>query len=141
MSAFLPKLLDFKRNFLLLQIFGLMILVRIALKIWKLPRVLSWLQPERCVGPQDETYLRDLAYYTDRFLNIFPANPRGNCLPRSLMLFRMARQQGFPVVFHCGVRKTEEGLDGHAWLSLKGQPFLEKTRQYQEMATTVTYPP
>ena len=77
----------------------------------------------------------------DRFLGMFPANPRGNCLPRSLMLFRLARLQwlsrGYSIV---GVRRSDTELDGHAWLSLDGHPFLEHTRQHEHMAKTVTFP-
>ncbi len=89
---------------------------------------------------KDEHYIAKMANYTDALLGIFPANPKGNCLPRSLILFRLARLQGFPVVFHCGVRRSEEGLDGHAWLTLFNKPFLEPSNQHEEMVKTVTFP-
>ena len=117
-----------------------MVWVRLALKLVKLTSILAWLQPVTCSGGKDEKYVAKLANYTDRLLQIFPANPKGNCLPRSLILFRLARLQGFPVVFHCGVRRSEAGLDGHAWLTLLEQPFLENSRQHEEMVTTVSFP-
>jgi hypothetical protein len=106
----------------------------------KLTRILAWLQPATCSSGKDTQYITKLAGYTDRLLQIFPANPKGNCLPRSLILFRFARQQGFLVVFHCGVRRSEFGLDGHAWLTLRDEPFLENSRQHEEMVKTVSFP-
>lgn len=117
-----------------------MIWIRLALKLVKLGSLLAWLQPATCSGRKDEQYIARMADRTDHLLRIFPANPKGNCLPRSLILFRIARLEGLPVVFHCGVRRSEFGLDGHAWLTLNEQPFLEKSRQHEAMVKTVSFP-
>ncbi len=117
-----------------------MVWIRLALKSVKLTSLLVWLQPATCSAGQDEKYIVKMAGYTDYLLRIFPANPKGNCLPRSLILFRIARLEGLPVVFHCGVRRSELGLDGHAWLTLHEQPFLEKSRQHEAMVKTVSFP-
>ena len=117
-----------------------MVWIRLALKLVKLTSLLTWLQPATCSGGKDEKYIAKMAGYIDRLLGIFPANPKGNCLPRSLILFRIARLEGLPVVFHCGVRRSELGLDGHAWLTLLEQPFLENTRQHETMVKTVSFP-
>jgi len=113
---------------------------KLALKWVTLLNILAWLQPKNISATKDEPYVQKLAYFTDQLLRIFPGNPRGNCLPRSLMLFRLARLQGFPVVFHCGVRRDASELVGHAWLTLQEEPFLERSRQHERMVKTVSFP-
>jgi hypothetical protein len=85
--------------------------------------------------------LDDLAYYTDRWLTIFPYNVKGNCFPRSLTLYRLARRHGCHVQFHCGVAKIGETLAGHAWLTLDGKPFLEPADQWRRFTVTFSFPP
>jgi hypothetical protein len=48
---------------------------------------------------------------------------------------------GYPVVFHCGVRKELSNLDGHAWLTLDHQPFHETGQYWQDFIVTFSYPP
>ncbi len=117
-----------------------MIWIRFALKFVKLTTLLAWLQPRIGSGREDEECVAKMAYYTDALLGMFPANPKGNCLPRSLILFRLARLEGFPVVFHCGVSRSGSGLDGHAWLTHIEQPFLENSSQHQSMVKTISFP-
>lgn len=81
------------------------------------------------------------AYYTDRWLNIFPYNAKGNCFPRALSLYRLANRQGLPVQVHCGIAKIGEMLEGHAWLTLAGKPFLETGNQPRRFTLTVSFPP
>jgi hypothetical protein len=51
---------------------------------------------------------------------------RYNCWARALVLFELCRLEGIPdVVLLVGIRMGEGTLDGHAWLSRDGQPFLE----------------
>ena len=129
-----------KKYWLIFRICLLMGMIRLALKWVTLPNILACLQPKKISETKDEAFAQKLAYFTDQLLRIFPANPRGNCLPRSLMLFRLARLQGFPVVFHCGVRRDASDLVGHAWLTLHDQPFLEPTKEHEQMVKTVSFP-
>lgn len=129
-----------KKYWLIFRIFLLMGMIRLALKWVALLNILTWLHPSKISETRDTAYVEKLAYFTDQLLRIFPANPKGDCLPRSLILFRLARLQGFPVVFHCGVRRYASELVGHAWLTLHDQPFLERTRQHEQMVKTVSFP-
>ena len=114
--------------------------VRCLVAMLSLPRVLQALHADVTAVVPDRAALDDLAYYTDRWLTLFPANAKGNCFPRSLTLYRFARQLGFPVRFHCGIQRNGETLDGHAWLSLEGTAFLEPTRHWEEFTVTYSYP-
>lgn len=121
---------------------GLVVLwVRLLLRDNRLPQVLDRLSPCSKKGMPDAAAMRFLVYYVDRWLKLFPYNQRGNCFPRSLALYRFARQMGYPVVFHCGVRKDVSGLDGHAWLTLDSQAFHEPGTHWQGFTVTFFYPP
>lgn len=129
-----------KKPLLALHIIALMIVIRLGLRWLQLPRLLHFLQPSHCAKSENLHEFQRVVYYTDRLLRAFPYNKKGNCLPRSLMLYVLAPRYGYPVKFHCGVRKTETGLDGHAWLTVKGQPFWESSREPVGMVETFSYP-
>lgn len=83
----------------------------------------------------------DTVYYVDRWLALFPYNPKGNCFPRALTLFLFARRAGLPVQFNCGVMKVHQQLEGHAWLTLDGHEFLEPSSFWQAFTVTLSFPP
>lgn len=115
--------------------------IRIALRFKTLPRVLEQFGTLSANTKQNDAEMKILTCYVDRWLRRFPYNKRGNCFPRSLALYRFARQLGYPVVFHCGVRREAAGLDGHAWLTLNGQAFQEPGTHWQGFTITYSYPP
>lgn len=121
---------------------GLVVLwVRLLLRVKSLPLVLERVTPHTMSRRPDEAVMEDLAYYVDRWLQLFPYNKKGNCFPRSLSLYWFARQLGYPVLFQCGVRKDSSHLDGHAWLTLDHLPFHETGRHWQQYTVTFSYPP
>ncbi|MCS6290857.1 MAG: lasso peptide biosynthesis B2 protein [Nitrospira sp.] len=113
--------------------------VRIVSRLTSLRRLLGWLSCEISAGP-DEHAMENVAYYVDRWLALFPYNPKGNCFPRALALFFFARRAGLPVQFKCGVMKLNQQLEGHAWLVLHGHEFLEPSSHWQSFTVTVTFP-
>lgn len=121
---------------------GLVVLwVRLLLRYKRLPQVLDRLSPRSGKGTPDAAVMKFLAYYLDCWLRMFPYNRRGNCFPRALALYRFARQRGYPVRFHCGVRKEAAGLDGHAWLTLDSEAFHEPGTHWHAYTVTFSYPP
>ena len=118
-----------------------MILIPGGLRWAPLPKLLRWLSWIPLSKTEDLAGMEKMAGYTDSLLALFPYNKKGNCLPRSLILYALAPRYGFQVKFHCGVRKGEEGLEGHAWITREGQTFLEYTRQSIGMVETFIYPP
>lgn len=121
---------------------GLLILwVRLLLRLTSLPVVLAQLSPSSKLGNSDNDEMKQMAYYVDRWLQLFPYNQKGNCFPRSLALYRLARCRGYQVRFHCGVRKDSSGLEGHAWLTLESQTFHEPGTLWRDFTITFSYPP
>ena len=129
-----------KQYWLISQVVVRLSLVRILMVCVPLPLLLKGLNVIRIARRKDWGRMQTVAYYVDRFLTIFPANERGNCLPRSLVLYGFAKQYGFAVQFHCGVQWIGLKLSGHAWLSLDGDAFLEPTQQWKQFQITYSYP-
>lgn len=114
--------------------------VRLLLRVKSLPLVLDRLSCRSITERPDDREMGKLAYYVDRWLQLFPYNVKGNCFPRSLALYWFAKRLGYPVLFRCGVKKSMESLDGHAWLTVGGQPFYEPGRHWQDYTVTFLYP-
>jgi hypothetical protein len=52
---------------------------------------------------------------------------RNGCLTRGLTLFWFLRREGIDVELRFGVDpQTEQPTDGHCWLTLNGEPYLER---------------
>jgi hypothetical protein len=114
-----------KKYWLVFRVALVLLKIRLALRLLSLPRVLTSLSPVGVTKVSNEGAMDDLVYYIDRWLEILPYNRKGNCFPRSLTLYWFARRSGYPVRFHCGIRKEASKLDGHAGLTLEGRPFHE----------------
>lgn len=121
---------------------GLVVLwIRLLLRVKSLPQVLDRLTPRSLTGRPAEAEMGDLVYYVDRWLVLFPYHKKGNCFPRSLALYWLARRLGYRVLFQCGVWKDGSYLDGHAWLTLDRLPFFEISQHWQRYTVTFSYPP
>lgn len=114
--------------------------IRLLLRMKSLPQVAEMLTPAFTAGTREASSLEDLVYYVDRWLELFPYNAKGNCFPRALAVYWLARRSGCPVYFHCGVRKEISKLDGHAWLTLEDRPFHETSEQWRQFVVTFSYP-
>ena len=60
--------------------------------------------------------------WATRFLRL---NPGGDCVLRSLAIYRALRREGWPVVFVSGVRREGGRIDGHAWVEFDGRVLPE----------------
>ncbi len=129
------------RKYRLITGTGLVVLgVRMALRLMSLRRLLCWLSCRPALEGEGQTVMEDTAYYVDRWLTLFPYNPKGNCFPRALTLFLFARRAGLPVQFNCGIMKVHQHLEGHAWLTLDGREFLEPSPYWQAFTVTFKFP-
>ncbi|MCK6493498.1 MAG: lasso peptide biosynthesis B2 protein [Nitrospira sp.] len=118
-----------------------LVVIRLSLRLVSLPRRLRWLTCRPAEGAGRPAPLDKIVYYVDRWLTLFPYNPKGNCFPRTLALYWFARRRGLPVQFCCGVMKLHQRLEGHAWLMLNGGAFLEPSPYWQSFTVTVACPP
>jgi hypothetical protein len=71
-------------------------------------------------------------------------SPLGICLRRSLLRYHFLRAMGLPVniVFGARLKDRQEGggLGGHAWLTLRGQPYYETPGDYEGFVEMYVYP-
>ena len=65
---------------------------------------------------------------------------RRGCLTRGLTLYYVLRRAGIDVALEFGVGKVSrgDGFDGHCWLVLNGEPYLEPRDPRCEYATMYT---
>lgn len=66
--------------------------------------------------------------------------PLGICLRRSLARYHFLRRAGLPVTVVFGARRLGDGIGGHAWLTLNGEPYHELPQHYQNYAVMFTFP-
>jgi hypothetical protein len=112
----------------------------VLVRLWRLDRLLEWLTPTVASPSRSTEQVREVARYLDAILRRLPVGRGRSCLVRSLALYSRARRSGLPVRFHCGVRRVGSTLDGHAWLTLGGQPFLEPADPAAAYAVTFSFP-
>lgn len=62
-----------------------------------------------------------------------------NCLERSLLTYRFLAQRGADPLLFIGVRKGEDGVLGHAWVTVNGEPVYEAADELTDYATVVTF--
>ena len=67
-----------------------------------------------------------LAEFVSRIMGRLRGPWRLTCLRRSLVLYYLLRRAGQPVGLVIGVRRGEgRDFEAHAWLTCRGQPYLE----------------
>ena len=79
-----------------------------------------------------------LCHRTMSFLRRVPC--RQNCLRRSLLLYHCLRVHGVPVVIHFGVKRREDTLEGHCWLTLDGSLYHERPEMVSQFAHMFSLP-
>lgn len=102
----------------LVRVIVILAAIRRMLPRVPLPELMERLTPRR-TRAQRRTFDAGVRY-ADALLARYPIGARGDCLPRSLVIYHLARRAGMPARLHCGVRLTDPGIDGHAWCTSRG---------------------
>ncbi len=105
-----------------LHVASVLLAVRVLVRLVRFRTLMRWLTPPphtRRIFPMEQ-----VALYLDALLPRVPPSKRGRSLPRGLVLYRFAARTGLPVRLRCAVSFSGRGLDGHAWLTLDGTPYL-----------------
>jgi hypothetical protein len=92
----------------------LLVAIRLLLPRTSLPKLLDRLTPRHRGVAHPRTVDKGVRF-ADALLAHHPIGARGDCLPRSLVLYHLAARAGMPVQLHCGVRRDAGRLAGHAW--------------------------
>lgn len=102
-----------------------------------LPAALDALTPAAAAQPLDPATMRQIV---DALTALGAGRPLGICLRRSLLRYYFLRRAGVPLVLNFGARRLDEELQGHAWLTLDGQPYYEQPENYLPYTLMWTYP-
>jgi hypothetical protein len=101
-----------------------LLLLPLVFRLLSLSRLLRLLTPRRQTAfPEDPiAHTQLVCLYAMSVLNLRAKyRTRGACLPRSLILYRFARQAGLPAVFFLGLLQENGTPRGHSWVELNGQ--------------------
>ena len=113
------------------------------LRCMKMPDLLRYLDRprggSRAFGREDLEQARLVWKYAN-FLLIHCFRTKKPCLLRSLILFFTLRRKGIPVQIHFGVKKEEFLREGHCWLFMEGEPFLEQSDPNRIYTRVYVYP-
>jgi hypothetical protein len=126
-------------------------LLPVIVKLLPLPEAMKMFTPARSY--RHTAYKNDaqekIVRYTEYILNLNIFVWRTTCLKRSLLLYRFLSKIGLDIQVCFGVRFSKNkmsedkgtNLDGHAWLLLDGEVFLEKDIEIvKEFKVTYCFP-
>jgi len=114
------------------------------LLIWmKVSRLLEWLDPparRRIPFKKRDIERAQLGWKYVNFFLIHCFKVKNPCLLRSLILFHLLRKQGLDAKIHFGIKDDVALSEGHSWLSLDGNPLLERTDPRSVYTDVYSYP-
>lgn len=130
---------SFREMWLFIQIFFLVTLSPVALRLFSIPRLMRICTPRDSKvydGRNREKLKARTVKFTDYILGWNALRGKNTCLKRALVLYYFLRKWGMDVQVCFGVRYVaHKRLDGHAWLLYQGDIFLERntelTKAYQ----------
>ncbi len=92
-------------------------------------------------GARDRHHERQIIALSSLLARLTPPPFRDNCLERSLLAYRfLARANAEPRLV-VGVRIGEDGVRGHAWVTLDGEPIHESAAATSEFSRLVEFGP
>jgi hypothetical protein len=124
---------------LVLRMAGWRLLLPLLKRRLPLPRLVRvmWLgERARPVTPEREARIAALArvvYRSDH------ASRRGNCLGRSLVLYRYLSEAGADPYLVVGMRGGEAAVRGHAWVTVRGVPVEEPPHSLEGLTQVVSF--
>jgi hypothetical protein len=113
--------------------------VRLAKYVVPLPRLVALMTPDARAGARDprlEARIARMAGWAARAVRPFGD---GNCLERSLVLYRaLIRAHAAPELY-VGFRSGESGVEGHVWVVLDGAPLCDSAERCDGYGVAMTF--
>ena len=76
------------------------------------------------ISPPLQRRIARIAFF---FSLLFPRLRRRRCFFSSLLIMKWAYSRGLAPKLNIGLRNKTGEMEGHAWLSMGGSPFCERT--------------
>ena len=134
---------DLRKLGLLIHIFMEIPFLWVLLKWMDLPRLLRWLDHpanQRRPLKEDDFKRVHLIWNYAHFVVVRILRMKNPCLYRSLILFHLLRKKGLHSQIHFGIKRDVSPIEGHSWLSLNGESFLEKVDPELTYMDIYSYP-
>ncbi len=110
---------------LFFEVLVFFLLINFVLRQKDIRHIMSWVKGFRSGRKISREKLDALLVFVDFILHNIKV-VKNTCLNRSITLFHFLNRMGEPVVIHFGVKKKDNALTGHGWLTRNGEVFLEK---------------
>lgn len=143
MSAKTVGLLGQRQNLkLLLEMFAFAAVMPILMKCLSLERILSMLTP--CEKEQTQNIsrasIKRIVRLSLLLLNCNRLFLKNSCLKRSLLLYYFLRKHGVNVQIHFGIKRLDDRLSGHSWLTQDGNLFADRERHCRAFTEVLSFP-
>ena len=99
--------------------------LRVAKFLVPLPRLARLMQSAPSTRVRHPSHERRVTQLVDRVASGLRLADQGNCLERSLVLYRMLGRLGAAPKLIIGVTRSGGAVAGHAWVSVDGRPVGE----------------
>lgn len=108
------------------------VLIWVVLPFVKFPRLLNWIESRQRHAALPEAELQQWVDTVVKVAQLRYFVIRSNCLKKSLLMYYFLLRFGVKnATIHIGVCKTNVKLEGHAWLTVDGNVFLD-TEEFVE---------
>lgn len=143
MSAKTVGLLGQRQNLkLLLEMFAFAAVMPILMKCLSLERILSMLTP--CEKEQTQNTsrasIKRIVRLSLLLLNRNRFFLKNSCLKRSLLLYYFLRKHGVNVQIHFGIKKHDDRLNGHSWLTQDGNLLADHEQHRRAFTEVLSFP-
>lgn len=115
------------------------ILLAFLLSYKKLPRLLEMVESKKSNVRLNEVEIQNMIEKINRIARFKFFLIRNNCLKKNLLFYYFLIQSGVKNVrIHIGISKVETKLDGHCWLTLDDQIFLDSEESISKYTVIYT---
>jgi hypothetical protein len=108
--------------------------LRRAVPVARLAR-LVWVEPKMQRSPERE---RGIVEWAERLTKLRPRRT-ANCLERSLLAYRFLSGAGAAPQLVLGIGRADEGVIGHAWITVDDVPIFETTAMLNDFAPIAVF--
>jgi len=129
-----------KKMVLFFRISYYILIIPFLVYIKKLPKLCNSFTPKKCKPRYSN---EEIIRLTNFLVGLKIPTSRNLCLKKSLILYRLLRENGLDVCINVGINASGQGnICGHSWLTLKGEPFYvsEEEKQARQFELIYAFP-
>jgi hypothetical protein len=90
-------------------------------------------------GERNQERNREIARLSAALVRLRPKGSRENCLERSLLAYRFLSRAGAEPRLVLGVGRSGDGVVGHAWVTLDGEPIHDTQQAVSEFTPLIAF--